>query len=220
VLALALLAYGGSILVHGNGFVAAFAAGVAFGHVAGRGGPREVFYVEQTAGLASLLVWTLFGAVAVPVLLDGNLGWAVIIYAVLSLTVIRMAPVAACLAGTGLAWRTVLFVGWFGPRGLASVIFALMALEELGAPARPAAAVIFLTVLLSVVAHGLTASPLAVRYGRRAAPADASGTEPAGATGTEEPSPATRWGAARVADVEAGAPAHRDHLGGDDPPDG
>ncbi|HKG51238.1 MAG TPA: cation:proton antiporter [Actinomycetales bacterium] len=172
VLALALLAYVGALAGHANGFVAAFAGGIAFGHVAGRGGPREVFYVEQTAGLASLLVWTLVGAVAVP-LLYGNLDWQTVLYAVLSLTAIRMIPVALCLAGSGLGRRTALFVGWFGPRGLASVVFALLAVEELGAEAEPAVAVIVLTVLLSVLAHGLTAGPLAVRYGAHAPQAEA-----------------------------------------------
>src|SRR5919107_2382097 len=77
VLALALLAYGSSIAVHANGFVAAFAGGMAFGQVAGRRGPREVFYVEQTAGLASLLVWMAFGAVAGPEIF-GRMGWRVL----------------------------------------------------------------------------------------------------------------------------------------------
>ena len=178
VLALALLAYTGSVTAHGNGFVAAFAAGIAFGHVAGRGGPAEVFYVEQTAGLASLLVWTLFGAAAVP-LLAGHLDWWMVLYAVLSLTVMRMMPVGLSLVGAGFNVRTALFLGWFGPRGLASVVFALLAVEQLGAGAEPAVAVIVFTVLLSVVAHGLTAGPLAVRYGRREAPDTAGAHEPA-----------------------------------------
>lgn len=167
VLALALLAYAGSLAVHGNGFVAAFAGGLAFGHVAGRGGPREVFYVEQTAGLASLLVWLLFGAVAVP-LLYGRIDGGLLLYAVVSLTAVRMIPVALSLIGARLGSRTVLFVGWFGPRGLASVVFALLAVEQLGERAHPAVAVIVLTVLLSVVVHGLTAGPWAARYGAHA----------------------------------------------------
>jgi hypothetical protein len=72
------------------------------------------------------------------------------------------------LLGAGLDRGTVLFVGWFGPRGLASLVFALLALEELGGDAEEAVAVIGLSVLLSVVAHGLSATPLAARYGRSA----------------------------------------------------
>ena len=98
----------------------------------------------------------------------------------LSLTVIRMLPVAISLLGSGLGRATVAFVGWFGPRGLASVVFGLLALEDLGEQvAKPAVAVIAFTVLLSVIAHGLTADPLAKRYGARLTPAE----HRAGATG-------------------------------------
>ena len=164
VLALALAAYAGTLWLDGNGFVAAFVAGLAFGNSAGRGGAREVFYVEQTAGLVSLLTWLLFGAVAVPIVFE-QADWRVIGYAVLSLTVVRMLPVALALVGTGLPPPTVAFIGWFGPRGLASIIFALIALEELHVEAERAVAVIGMTVLLSVFAHGLSAKPLASRYG-------------------------------------------------------
>jgi NhaP-type Na+/H+ or K+/H+ antiporter len=110
-------------------------------------------------------VWLTFGAVALPIMLDG-LDLAVALYAVLSLTLVRMLPVALVLVGAGLDRATVLFVGWFGPRGLASLVFALLALEELGPGADHAVAAIAVTVLLSVVAHGATAAPLAARYGR------------------------------------------------------
>jgi len=103
-----------------------------------------------------------------------------VLYAVLSLTVIRMAPVAAGLAGARLGGIAVAFVGWFGPRGLASVVFALLALEDLGDHvAGRAVSVIAFTVLLSVIVHGATADPLARRYGPRAVPAVA-GAEAAG----------------------------------------
>jgi NhaP-type Na+/H+ or K+/H+ antiporter len=92
------------------------------------------------------------------------------VYAVLSLTLIRMAPVAVALAGARLGGTAVALVGWFGPRGLASVVFALLALEDLGQHvAGPAVSVIGFTVLLSVIAHGATADPLARRYGPRIA---------------------------------------------------
>lgn len=164
VLALALGVYALTLELDGNGFVAAFVAGILFGQFAGRGKVGEVFYVEQTAGLASLLTWLLFGAVVVRAVLD-EADWRVLVYALLSLTVVRLLPVALALARSGLSRPTVLFVGWFGPRGLASVIFALIALEELHGDADQAAAVIGLTVLLSVLAHGLTARPFASRYG-------------------------------------------------------
>jgi len=168
VLALALAAYGGALTVQGNGFVAAFCGGLAFGAAAGRRGPSELVFLEQASGLVSLLVWLLFGAIAGPVLLDRVDGFTVL-YAVLSLTLVRMVPVALAAIGAGLDRDTVLFVGWFGPRGLASLVFALLALEELGTGADQAVSVIGVTVLLSVVAHGLSAAPLAARYGRAAA---------------------------------------------------
>ncbi len=165
VLGLALLAYTCAVLIDANGFVAAFIAGSAFGTTAGRGGDKEVYYVEQTCGLASMLSWLIFGAVAVPQL-PNHLSWQLVLYAVASLTVVRMLPVAIALAGSRADRASVAFIGWFGPRGLASVVFALIALEDLHGVAEDAIAAICLTVLVSVVAHGLTARPLAGSYAR------------------------------------------------------
>jgi NhaP-type Na+/H+ or K+/H+ antiporter len=165
VLALALAAYAGALVVHGNGFVAAFCGGLAFAAAAGPRGPAEVGFLEQASGLVSLLVWLAFGAIAIPIMFHGvDLG--IVLYAVLSLTLVRMLPVALVAVRAGFDRATVLFVGWFGPRGLASLVFALLALEELGSGADHAVAAIAVTVLLSVVAHGATAAPLAARYGR------------------------------------------------------
>ena len=171
VLALAACAYACSLALHGNGFIAAFVGGLAFGAVSGRRGERLIPFVEETGGLVSLLVWLAFGAVAVVPALRA-LTWQTVVYAVLSLTVLRMGPVALALTGAGLGRAAVAFVGWFGPRGLASVVFALLTLEELGEKgAGPAVEVIAVTVLLSVVLHGATAEPLARRYGPRLVPA-------------------------------------------------
>ncbi len=166
VLALALLAFTLSLQVDGNGFVAAFVGGVAFGHAAGRGTPSDVRFAEQTGAMSSQIVWLVFGALAVPIAW-AQLSLPVVLYAVLSLTLVRMVPVAVSVLGSGLGWPTAAFLGWFGPRGLASVIFAVLALEELGAAADQAAGVISMTVLLSVFAHGLSADPLSRRYGDR-----------------------------------------------------
>src|SRR5450755_1180462 len=177
VLALAVCAYACALALHGNGFVAAFAGGLAYGAAGGKRGERLVPYVEETGALVSLLVWLAFGAIAVVPAFEG-LSWRTVLYALLSLTVIRMVPVAVSLTGARLGRAAVAFVGWFGPRGLASVVFALLALEDLGQPAGPAVTVIAFTILLSVIAHGLTADPLAHRYGpslaiTAAAPEDA-----------------------------------------------
>ncbi|MGO8891618.1 MAG: cation:proton antiporter [Streptosporangiaceae bacterium] len=179
VLGLAVCAYASALAVHGNGFIAAFVGGLAFGTTSGRRGEPLVPFVEETGALVSLLVWLAFGAVAVVPAME-ILTWQMVLYAVLSLTVIRMAPVAVALVGTRLGWATIALVGWFGPRGLASVVFALLALEDLGSPAAGrAVAVITITVLLSVIAHGATADPLATRYAKLLAhPADGrSGTQ-------------------------------------------
>jgi NhaP-type Na+/H+ or K+/H+ antiporter len=109
-----------------------------------------------------MLSWLIFGAIALPTVKHW-VEWRTVGYAVLSLTVIRMIPVAIALLGAGFRRSSVAFIGWFGPRGLASVIFALLALEDLGHAAQELAAVIGLTVVLSVVAHGLTARPLSRR---------------------------------------------------------
>lgn len=172
ILALALLAFLLATLIDANGFVAAFVAGSAFGAFTGRGGEREIYYVEQTCGLASMISWLLFGALAVPdIVADWN--WRIVLYALLSLTVIRMLPVAISLLGARMDWATVFFVGWFGPRGLASIVFALIALEDLHGvpgPIDQVVATISLTVLLSVLVHGLTAQPLAGRYAAKYRP--------------------------------------------------
>ena len=171
VLGLAVCCYTASVALHGNGFIAAFIGGLSFAAAGGQTA-QLIPFVEGTGTVVSLLVWLLFGVVAVVPAFE-NLTWQAAVYAVLSLTVIRMLPVAVALAGSGLGRATVVFVGWFGPRGLASVVFGLLALEALGEPvARPAIAVIAFTVLLSVVAHGLTAEPLARRYGARLSPAE------------------------------------------------
>ncbi len=173
VLGLAVCAYASAVALHGNGFIGAFVGGLTFGTTGGRRGERLVPFVEETGALVSLLVWLTFGAVAVAPAVEG-LTWQIVLYAILSLTVIRMAPVAIALAGARFGWATIAVVGWFGPRGLASVVFALLALEELGNPtAGHAVAVITITVLLSVVVHGATAGPVAAQYaGRLTRPAD------------------------------------------------
>jgi NhaP-type Na+/H+ or K+/H+ antiporter len=169
VLALAVCAYACALALHGNGFIAAFVGGIAFGAIGGRRGERLVPFVEETGALVSLLVWLAFGAIAVVPALTG-LTWQTVVYAAGSLTLIRMVPVAVALAGARLGGTAVALIGWFGPRGLASVVFALLALEDLGQHAAgQAVSVIGLTVLLSVIVHGATADPLARRYGPRIA---------------------------------------------------
>jgi NhaP-type Na+/H+ or K+/H+ antiporter len=144
---------------------------MAFGSTAGHRDENLMPFIEDAGGLVSLLVWLAFGAVAVaPAFTD--LTWQTALYAGLSLTIIRMVPVALALAGSGLGRAATAFIGWFGPRGLASVVFGLLALEDLGHnAAEPAVTAIGVTVVLSVIIHGATADPLARRYGPGLTPA-------------------------------------------------
>jgi NhaP-type Na+/H+ or K+/H+ antiporter len=122
-------------------------------------------FAEAEGQLLTLLVFLVFGAVMVPMalpVLDGR----AFAYAIASLTVVRMVPVALALLGTGLRPPSIAFLGWFGPRGLASILFVLLVVEEGRLESGPfLEAVVVLTVLLSTVLHGVTASPLARRYG-------------------------------------------------------
>ncbi len=165
VLALALFAYATADVAGTNGFIAAFVAGMAFGTVHRHADEAVLHFTEESGTLLSLLVWFGFGAVMlVPGLEDVN--WRDVVFALLALTVVRMAPTALALTGSGLDRTTVAFVGWFGPRGLATIVFGLIAVDSL-APEQSTVALasITLTVALSVLLHGVTASPLAARYG-------------------------------------------------------
>ena len=164
-LALALLAYAGAVQVGANGFVAAFVAGMAFGSLLPSDLEPTIAFTEVTGEVLSLLMWFVVGAaMLVPAFQHAQ--WQDVVFAVLALTLIRMVPVAIACLGVRLDRRTVAFIGWFGPRGLASVIFALLAVDTLDAPdANRVLAAVTVTVVLSVLAHGITASPLAARYG-------------------------------------------------------
>lgn len=182
VLMIPTVAYFGASLIGGNGFIAAFIAGTAF--AATTSAELEEKELELTEGLVqplSYATWMAFGAVIIPNLLEG-IGWREIVFAVASLTVLRMLPVALCLLGTGMRPPTMLFVGWFGPRGLATVVFSLIALESLvvDEALTDVLATATLTVILSVILHGITAAPWAAKYAawvnRENPPVETAGT--------------------------------------------
>lgn len=163
--AVAVASYTVAVGIGANGFVAAFVAGLAH-RAAHRGDPMEraLEFTHQAGTTLSLSVWFLFGIVVASLIDD--LTWGEVGFALLALTVVRMVPVAIALLGSGFDRATVGIVGWFGPRGLASVVFALLALEALGpTDAEPVVLAIAATVLLSVLLHGASAGPLAGRYG-------------------------------------------------------
>jgi NhaP-type Na+/H+ or K+/H+ antiporter len=159
-----LLAYTVAVALGGSGFIAAFVAGIVFGAVAGAHAEATTFLAEESGELLNAATFLLFGAVLLgPALAE--LDWRIALYAALSLTVVRMAPVAMAMLGTGMRRVTVAFLGWFGPRGLASIVFVLILVEQTQLPERPLMlTVVTWTVALSVYAHGLTAWPGANRY--------------------------------------------------------
>ncbi len=149
----------------GSGFIAAFVGGLFIGH---RLGEHKHAYMDSCEGygdLLSVVIWMVFGATLMPILPE-LLHWQYWLYAIASLTLLRMVPVWLSLIGTGLKPELKLFIGWFGPRGLASIVFAVMVQQN--EPAligqRPIIATVLCTIILSVILHGLTANPWVERF--------------------------------------------------------
>jgi NhaP-type Na+/H+ or K+/H+ antiporter len=166
VAALSILAYSLVVAIDGNGFVAAFVAGLAYSaSTTAVHGEVERDFTEEVGGVLSAVVWFLFGTLAFGVLRHAT--WRDLAFAVLALTLVRMVPVALALLGTRLDRGTVALLGWFGPRGLASVVFGLLAFDTLPTDeGRQVITAIAATVLLSVVLHGASAAPLGRRFAR------------------------------------------------------
>ena len=163
-LALAIIALTAALHFDGNGFIATFVAGLAFGRVSGRA-EHLGEYTEDTAQLAAAVSFFLFGNVLFGPAL-GQLSFRIALCAVLTLTVGRILPVALSMIGTKAAAPTVAFVGWFGPRGLASILFGLVLIEEELPTADALFAIVAWTVALSIVLHGASAAGGARAYGR------------------------------------------------------
>ncbi len=162
-LAAAVLAYGIANALGGSGFIAAFVAGALFGLLAGDKVAGMTRFTEETGAVLDGVTFLVFGAVLLGPAFE-HMSWQIALYGVLSLTIVRMLPVAISLWGTHARAPTVAFMGWFGPRGLASIVFAVI-VEDAHLPhAGTIAAASYLTVGLSVLAHGLSAAPLVSRY--------------------------------------------------------
>ena len=164
--AIAAIAFAASELVGGNGFVAAFSAGLVVGSTARSLLPQTAVFAEAEGQLLTLLTFLLFGTIVVVDVL-GELTWQIVAYALASLLVVRPAAVALALVGSGVSRGTVAFLGWAGPRGLASIVYAVLIAEAADVPGRE---VVFLiaawTILLSIYLHGVSAAPLSERYAR------------------------------------------------------
>jgi sodium/hydrogen antiporter len=160
----ALLSAGIASALGGSIFIAAFTGGFVFGALRQEAGGHVSKFVDEGGDLFDAMTFIVFGAVILGPVLD-ELTWQVVIYAVLSLTVVRTLPVALALLGTGARRATVAFLGWFGPRGLASIVFAVILIDDADLPhLRTLVLAIAATIALSVYAHGLTANPLTERY--------------------------------------------------------
>ena len=159
LLSLAFLAYLSAVVIGGNGFIAAFIAGIATGNTLKHVNEEIYEFAESEGQLLNLIIFFLFGAVLIPQIWDA-VNWEMALYALLSLTLLRMLPVAASLAGKQLRWETGLFLGWFGPRGLASILFVLLVIDHADLMHQSMVFnTVMLTVGMSVVLHGLTALP-------------------------------------------------------------
>ena len=154
----------------GSGFIAAFTGGLIFGRLCASIKQSFLLAADGTGDTMALLTWVIFGASVIGLGI-GVMSWQVLAYALLSLTLVRMLPVFISLYGLGLNTQTKLFIGWFGPRGLASVVFIVIVLNEsadspLLAHSGTLAMTVVTTVILSIVAHGLSANPLVSRAGK------------------------------------------------------
>lgn len=176
-LVLPLFLFGLAEITGANAFIAAFVGGLVFGAASMtlEAEHETSNLLEVASDLLGFVVWFFAGGILLVVFNDG-FEWSRVLMAVLALTVLRMLPVFLCLIGTGFRAPTVAFVGWFGPRGLATIVFGLLSLEELGgdsAVLNDVGGVIAFTVLISVFAHGFSAGPLSQKYGAWAKATDA-----------------------------------------------
>jgi len=174
VIALAFACFGTAQVLGGSGFIASFAGGLLFGGLLKPYHEELLGAAEGIGDTFALLTWVLFGSAVVGKAV-GNFSWPAVIYAVLSLTVIRMLPVYLVATGLGYSNESKLFLGWFGPRGLASIVFGVIVLNELPHSDELLVTCVAFTVMLSIVCHGVTANPWARAYGARARDMGAGG---------------------------------------------
>jgi NhaP-type Na+/H+ or K+/H+ antiporter len=154
----------------GSGFIAAFSGGLLMAfmdtHLSRKVKEEYLLASEGAGDTLALITWVIFGSAIVGQAL-GNFSWSILLYSFLSLTVIRMVPVFLCLAGSGIDTEGKLFIGWFGPRGLASIVFAVMVVSSDLPDSGSLAMTVVCTIMLSIVGHGITANPWARAYGKR-----------------------------------------------------
>ncbi len=170
VAALALTCFALAQSLGGSGFIAAFSGGI-LASIMGTRLSREMHdeFLRASEGIGdtlALITWVIFGSAVVGQAV-GNFSWMILLYSVLSLSVIRMLPVFLSLMGSGIDTEGKLFIGWFGPRGLASIVFAVIVVNSGLPDSGPLAMTVVCTIMLSIIGHGITANPWARAYGER-----------------------------------------------------
>ena len=171
VIALAFFCFAVAQWFGGSGFIACFVGGLLFGGLTKKHKEELLNGADGTGDVFSLLTWFTFGAVAFGPSIE-QFSWQVITYAILSLTVVRIAPVLLCVIGIPMQIDSKLFMGWFGPRGLASIVFIVMVIHAQLPGNDTLVAVVTWTVALSIVSHGISAVPFSTLYGKRVADRD------------------------------------------------
>ena len=165
VVALAFACYATAQSLEGSGFIACFVGGLLFDVMFKHGKHQVMEAAEGMGNTLALITWVIFGFAVVGQVLPA-LSWSIVIYSLLSLTILRLLPVYLSLAGTGESVYSKLFMGWFGPRGLASIVFIILVLEKNLPGGMTMAVTVMCTVIISVIAHGLSANPMAKLFGR------------------------------------------------------
>jgi NhaP-type Na+/H+ or K+/H+ antiporter len=166
VVAMALASFAIAQTLGGSGFIASFSGGLLFGILTKDLREEFLLAAEGTGDTLALVTWVIFGAAVVGQAV-GHFSWLILLYAILSLTLIRMLPVFLSLTGSGIDTEGKLFIGWFGPRGLASIVFAVIVVNSELAYTGPLAMTVVCTIVLSIIFHGITANPWAKAYGER-----------------------------------------------------
>ena len=166
VVALALGCFAVAQFLGGSGFIAAFTGGLLFGAVAKQHREEFLLAADGTGDTLALITWVIFGSAVVGQAL-GYFSWLDLVYAVLSLTLIRMLPVFISLTGMGVSIEGKLFMGWFGPRGLASIVFCVIVVNANVPNSGPIAMTVVCTIMLSIIAHGVSANPWVRAFGER-----------------------------------------------------
>lgn len=166
VIALSLACFALAQYLGGSGFIAAFSGGLLFGVLEKSMRDKFLRAAEGTGNTLALITWVIFGALVAGSILQ-TISWSILIYAILSLTVIRMLPVFLALTGSGISTEGKLFIGWFGPRGLASIVFAVIVLSSDLPIGDDLISTVACTIILSIILHGITANPWARAYGIR-----------------------------------------------------